>query len=128
MNENENALNHVDDVINTYPDLIKGIFAVKGMGQQKGSIVSRMSIDAVPEHYANKLRLLFMNLVATTQKIGQKNMDKIVFEFDNYYLILKKKFKTKAGAPIFLSLLTTKIEELDTIDLLFDQLSLEVFL
>jgi len=125
---NEDALYHVTLFLDAYSDLIKGVFAVKGMGHKKNSIVYKMNIDGEPKNYSDRLRLLFMNLSASMRKIGQTNLDKIIFELDDYYLILKRKFKTKGGAPLFLSLLTTKTEDIEIFDTICETLSQELYL
>jgi len=125
---NENALDHVNLVIDTFNDVIKGIFAVKGVGQRKGSIVSKMNIETKDENYSDKLRLLFMNLSSMAEKIGQEKLDKIIFDMDDQYLILKKAFKRGGSTPLFLSLLTEKNADLQIVETIFDDLFDSLFL
>jgi hypothetical protein len=126
---NESALNHINMFLDAYSDVIKGIFAVKGMTQKSSSVVSKMNIGMKPGEYADRLRLLFTNLSASIKKIGQENLDEIVFELDDYYLILRRKYRTKGSAPLFFSILTTKKNEgLETVEMIFDQLAEELFI
>ncbi len=126
---NAAALNHINMFLEAYNDVIKGIFAVKGMGQRRTAIVSRINIEMKPGEYGDRLRLLFTNLSATTQKIGLENLDEIIFELDDYYLVLRRKFRTRGGAPLFISILTTKEDEgLEIVESIFEQLSEELFI
>jgi hypothetical protein len=125
---NESALNHINMFLEAYSDVIKGIFAVKGMGQRSTSVVSKINIESKPAEYADRLRLLFTNLSASIKKIGQENLDEIVFELSDYYLILIRKFRTKGGAPLFFSIQAIKSEGLEIIDTIVEELSEELFL
>lgn len=126
---NESALNYINLFLEAYSDVIKGIFAVKGMGQRSTSVVSKMNIETKPTEYADRLRLLFTNLSASVKKIGQENLDEVIFELDVYYLILRRKFRKKGAAPLFFSILTTKKNEsLEIVDTIFEQLAEELFI
>jgi hypothetical protein len=112
----------------TYGDVVKGIFAVKGLGQKKSAMVSNLNLDLKPKEYADKLRLFFMNMSSMTKKIEIENLEKMVFELDDYYLILQSKTTAKGRAPLFLSLLTNKDVDFDSVDMIFENLSADLFL
>ena len=125
---NEIALDHINTFLDAYSNVIKGIFAVKGMGQKKASVVSKMNIEKKPGEYSDSLRLLFINLSASMKKVGLEDLDRIIYELDDYYLILIRKFRTKGGSPLFFSILAVKSEGLDIIDTIVEQLSEALFL
>jgi len=125
---NETALHQINMVINTYSDIIKGIFAVKGSGHNPNSMAGKINIDDKQNEYANKLRLLFMILTNASQQFGQKELDKIIFEVDNYLLILRKIKKTKGKIPLFISVITEKTKDIQNIDMIIDEMAEELLL
>jgi hypothetical protein len=125
---NENALKHFSMTLDAYSEVIKGIFAVRGLGHGRNSFVSKINIAMEPGMYADSLRLLIQNLSSTFKQITKNDLDKIVFELDDYYLILRRKTKSKAGIPLFLSILAVKNEGLDIVDTICDELSEELFM
>jgi hypothetical protein len=127
MTEN-NALKHVNTVLDIYPDVIKGIFAVKGVGHDKKSVVKKINLETLGElDYADTLRLLFMNVAKSTQQIDKFDLGKIIFELDEYYLILRKKIKNKGSAPLFVAILAFKAKDIHGVDVIFDEFADELF-
>jgi len=125
---NDSALKLISINLNAYNEAIKGIFAVRGFGHGKNFFVGKMNIGLKPEEYVNSLRLLVLNVSSTFKKIAKDDLDKIVFELDDYYLILRKRLKTKAEPPLFLSILAAKSEGLETVDTIIEELAEELFM
>jgi hypothetical protein len=125
---NDNALKHINDNINAYDTTIKGICAVKGLGQGKNSYACKMNTGVDSFEYIDTLRLLVQKLSSTFKKIAKNDLKKIIFELDEYYLILIKKTKTRTGTPLFLSILAAKTEGLAYAETIIEELADDLFL
>ncbi len=125
---NNTASDHISLIMETYGDVVKGIFAVKGVGQKKSSMASNFNLELKPDEYADRLRLFFMNMSSMTSKIEIANLEKMIIELDDFYLVLRSKAKAKGQAPLYLTMLTSKDVDFEIIDMIFENLSADLFL